>query len=144
MYSIVLQTIFQEYLNKNHKINTIFVRPGFRPPGANATSFNLFFCFYICGKFLKWLFLMRQLWFFLIKKMFGKTILLFKNRTELSNLFAQKLLSLGVDNKLSCNYVLVIFLFLVIPSFVHNWWFYNAVQIVLDCLFHLQWQFHTF
>ena len=31
--------------------------------------------------------------------MFGKTILLFKNRTEVSNLFSQKLLSNGISNR---------------------------------------------
>ena len=46
MYSIILQKIFHEYLNKNLKINTSFVSPGLR-----LTSFNLIhFHFYIRGQ----------------------------------------------------------------------------------------------
>ncbi len=41
MYSIELQIIFYEYENKNHKINTGFVRQGLCPLGANKTGFNL-------------------------------------------------------------------------------------------------------
>ena len=41
MSSIVLYPVFCEYLNKNHKINTIVVSPGHRPFGSNKTGFNL-------------------------------------------------------------------------------------------------------
>ena len=41
MYSIELQTVFYEYQNKNHKINTSFVSPGLRPLAADKTGFNL-------------------------------------------------------------------------------------------------------
>jgi len=41
MYSIELQTIFHEYQNKNHKMNTTFFSPGPRPSGLKKTGFNL-------------------------------------------------------------------------------------------------------
>ncbi len=40
MYSIELQTIFYEYQNKNHKINTSVLSPGLRPLGAKITGFH--------------------------------------------------------------------------------------------------------
>ncbi len=51
MYSIELQTVFYEYQNKNHKIDTSFVSPGLRPLAADKTGFNLkIFHFDIRGK----------------------------------------------------------------------------------------------
>ena len=51
MCSIALQTIFHEYLSKNHDINNNFVSPGLRSLVSNKTGFNLnFFYFNIYGK----------------------------------------------------------------------------------------------
>ena len=41
MYSIELQKFFYEYQNKNHKINTSFVRPEFRPLTKTKNGLNL-------------------------------------------------------------------------------------------------------
>ena len=47
----IYYTQFSTNINKNHIINTSFVRPGIRPLGANKTGFNLInFHFDICGK----------------------------------------------------------------------------------------------
>ena len=63
MFSIVLQTIFHKYLNKNHKINKRFVSTGLRPLRVNKTSFNLIFFYFDiiwklskirCDKYLRW------------------------------------------------------------------------------------------
>ena len=41
MYSIVSQTIFHEYQNKSHKINTSFVSPVLQPIGVNNAKITI-------------------------------------------------------------------------------------------------------
>ncbi len=49
MYGIELKTIFYEYQNKNHKMNTSMVSLSLWPLGANKTDFNIIiFQFDIC------------------------------------------------------------------------------------------------
>ncbi len=50
MYSIELQTVFNEYWNKDHIINTNYVSPGLRPHRANKTGFNLSFLILISAE----------------------------------------------------------------------------------------------
>ena len=50
MYSIEIQTIINEYLNKDPKININFVSPGRRPFRANETGFNLNVSIIRCDK----------------------------------------------------------------------------------------------
>ena len=45
MFRVLLQTIFYEYENKNHKINTCFVRPGLQSLGAKKLALILNFLF---------------------------------------------------------------------------------------------------
>ena len=45
MYSIVLQTIFHEYLSKNHKINTSFLTRDFGPMGYQNWFYSYNFLF---------------------------------------------------------------------------------------------------
>ena len=52
MYSIILQTIFHVYWNKDYKIDTIFVGLGLQPLETNKTALNYFFYFNIRGKLL--------------------------------------------------------------------------------------------
>jgi hypothetical protein len=65
MYSILLQIIFHEYLNKNLKINTSFVSPGLRHLGSNKTGFNLRFIIFIFSCPLKAAYDTMQLYLFI-------------------------------------------------------------------------------